>query len=322
VRRKRDHQGRPIGLRNTNPLLDSREYVVAFADGSSESYLANTIAKNLYSQVDQEGRSFTLLSEIVDHVFDEKEAGEGDQTHHTTKGWKFLVAWKDGSTSFVPLREMKNVYPLETADYAVGNNLDKRIAFKWWVPHALRKRNRMISKLKKNKTKYWQRSHKYGIELPKSVKEALEIDAKTGTTFWRDAIENEMKIVSQAFHFNDDDSIPVGYKHITCHMIFDVKMIGLVRKACFVAGGHLTDPPMESVYSSVVTRESVRIMFLIAALNNLDILGADVQNAYINAKTSERVYITAGPEFGSNECRPAIIVRALYGLKELRSSMA
>jgi len=127
VRRKRDHQGRPIGLRNTNPLLDSREYVVAFADGSSESYLANTIAKNLYSQVDQEGRSFTLLSEIVDHVFDEKEAGEGDQTHHTTKGWKFLVAWKDGSTSFVPLREMKNVYPLETADYAVGNNLDKRI---------------------------------------------------------------------------------------------------------------------------------------------------------------------------------------------------
>jgi len=34
----------------------------------------------------------------------------------------------------------------------------------------------------------------------------------------------------------------------------------------------------------VVTRESVRIMFLVAALNGLDILGADVQNAYINAK--------------------------------------
>jgi len=64
-----------------------------------------------------------------------------------------------------------------------------------------------------------------------------------------------------------------------------------------------------------VTRESVRIMFLVAALNNLDVLGADVQNAYINAKTEERVYTTAGPEFGSNRCRPAIIVRALYGLK-------
>jgi hypothetical protein len=56
-------------------------------------------------------------------------------------------------------------------------------------------------------------------------------------------------------------------------------------------------------------------MFLIAALNDLDILGADVQNAHINAKTEEHVYTIAGPEFGSNEGRPAIIVRALYGLK-------
>jgi len=81
-----------------------------------------------------------------------------------------------------------------------------------------------------------------------------------------------------------------------------------VRKAGFVAGGHLTDPPVDSVYSSVITRDSVRIMFLIAALNNLDILGADVQNAYINAKISERVYFIAGPEFGSNQGRPCIII--------------
>jgi len=315
IQRKRDHEGRPIGIRNSNPLLDTREYDVTFADGSSASYLANTIAKNLYSQIDQEGHSFTLLSEIIDHVFDAEEASNGNKSSHTTKGWRFLIAWKDGSTSYVPLREMKNIYPLETADYAVKHDLDKEAAFAWWVPHVLRKRKQIISKLKKGKTKYWQKTHKYGIELPKSVKEALEIDDKIGTTFWRDAIEKEMKNVSQAFKFNDDDSVPVGYKHITCHMIFDVKMIGLVRKARFVAGGHLTDPPVESVYSSVVTRESVRIMFLIAALNNLEILGADVQNAYINAKMSERVYTTAGPEFGSNEGRPAIIIRALYGLK-------
>jgi hypothetical protein len=98
-------------------------------------------------------------------------------------------------------------------------------------------------------------------------------------------------------------------------MIFDIKMVGLVCKARFVAGGHLTDPPVESVYSSVVTRESVHIMFLFAALNNLDILGADIQNAYINAKTDERVCTTAEPDFGEDAGRPAVIVRALYGLK-------
>lgn len=143
----------------------------------------------------------------------------------------------------------------------------------------------------------------------------MEIDSRTGTTYWRDAIDKEMRNIYPAFQFNNDDHIPIGYKHIPCHMIFDVKMVGLVRKARFVAGGHKTDPPVESVYSSVVTRESVRIMFLIAALNGLEILGADVQNAYINAKTAEKVYTTAGPEFGSNQGRPVVIVRALYGLK-------
>lgn len=307
LRQKRDHEGRPLGTRNNNPLMDTREYEVCFPDGSTESYLANAIAEGIYSQVDQEGRMFTLLSEIVDHEED-KMVTQGATSRFTTKGWWFLVAWKDGSTSFIPLHEMKNAYPVETADYVVANNLDKLPAFSWWVPTVLRRRECMISKLKKNKTKYWHRSHKYGIELPKSVKEALAIDLKTGTTFWWDAIDKEMKNVSPAFRFVDGDVVPVGYKHIPCHMIFDVKMVGLVRKARFVAGGHLTDPPAESVYSSVVTCESVKIMFLIVALNGLDILGADVQNAYINAATNEKVYTTAGPEFGSREGRPAIIV--------------
>ncbi len=62
-----------------------------------------------------------------------------------------------------------------------------------------------------------------------------------------------MRNVGVAFQFNPDDTIPNGHKLIKCHMIFDVKMVGLVRKARFVAGGHMTDPPLESVYSSVVT---------------------------------------------------------------------
>ena len=65
----------------------------------------------------------------------------------------------------------------------------------------------------------------------------------------------------------------------------------------------------------MVSRDSVQIAFLIAALNDLDILGADVGNAYLNAETKEKVYTTAGKEFGKFEGRLVIIVRALYGLK-------
>jgi len=37
-------------------------------------------------------------------------------------------------------------------------------------------------------TKYWEKTHKYGLELRKTVRQALEIDRKNGNTLWRDAI--------------------------------------------------------------------------------------------------------------------------------------
>jgi uncharacterized protein YifN (PemK superfamily) len=51
------------------------------------------------------------------------------------------------------------------------------------------------------------------------------------TTFWRDAIQKEMKINRLAFKFlQDKGQVPIGYKWIKCHMIFDVKM-DFTRKA-------------------------------------------------------------------------------------------
>ncbi|KAL7523403.1 hypothetical protein ACHAXR_000160 [Thalassiosira sp. AJA248-18] len=62
-----------------------------------------------------------------------------------------------------------------------------------------------------------------------------------------------------------------GFQEIECHLIFDVKM-EFTRKARFVAGGHMTETPVGLCYSSVVSRDSVRIAFLVTALNDLDIL--------------------------------------------------
>jgi hypothetical protein len=76
------------------------------------------------------------------------------------------------------------------------------------------------------------------------------------------------------------------------NMYLHVK-IDFTRKARLVAGGHLTDPPTTLTYSSVVSREIVRLAFLIASLNDLNILVADIGNAYINAMTKEKVYTTA-----------------------------
>jgi hypothetical protein len=62
--------------------------------------------------------------------------------------------------------------------------------------------------------------------------------------------------------------------------VFDIKM-DFTRKARYVAGGHATDSPSTQTYASVVSRDSICIAFLIAALNDLDIISADIQGAYL-----------------------------------------
>ena len=74
------------------------------------------------------------------------------------------------------------------------------------------------------------------------------------------------------------------YQDIVFHMIFDIKMdSNFTRKSCFVAGGHTTDPPASITYSSVVSRYSMCIEFIIAALDDIDVFAANIGNAYFNA---------------------------------------
>jgi hypothetical protein len=210
------------------------------------------------------------------------------------------------------LADLKNSYPVQVAEYAVNNKIASEPAFAWWVPHVLKKRDRIIQKVK---TRFRKKTHKYGIEVPSSVREALDIDRRTGTDMWRKAIEKEMRNVMVAFDVRDDGKVPIGFKEISCHLIFDVKSDTLARKARFVAGGHRTDPPKDSTYASVVSRDSVRLFFLLAALNDVDVLACDVQNAYINATTKEKIWFRGGDEMGSDKGKVIVIVRALYGLK-------
>jgi hypothetical protein len=82
-----------------------------------------------------------------------------------------------------------------------------------------------------------------------------------------------------------------------------------------VADGHKTKTPAALCCSSVVSRDSVRIALTIAALNDLDILACDIQNAYLTADCRERVWILAGPEFGSEAGQSMLVKKALHGPK-------
>lgn len=328
-RRAVDDHGVPIGNANTNPLLDTRAYEVVHLGGEIEILTANVIAENLLSQVDEEGHRQQMLEEITDHQSDATAIKVKDGFYtgpsghvtrkRTTRGWQLCVTWKGGSTDWIALKDLKECYPVELAEYAIATGISNEPAFAWWVPYVMKKRQRIISKLK---SKYWERSHKYGIRIPKSVREAIKVDLENGDTLWQDAIRKEMDNVMVAFKpYDGNPKELVGYQEIKCHMIFDVKLgENFRRKARYVAGGHLTETPAAVTYSTVVSRDSVRICLTLAALNNIDVLCGDIQNAYLTAPNREKCWCTGGPEFGSNEGQPFIIVRALYGLKSAGAS--
>lgn len=91
----------------------------------------------------------------------------------TTQGWQLLYQWRDVSTNWVNLKDIKHSYPVQVAECAFANRIDDEPAFAWWVSQVIKKQIRVVAKLK---SKYWQRAHKFGIRIPKTVKQALAFD--------------------------------------------------------------------------------------------------------------------------------------------------
>lgn len=332
-RRVRDLDGNLVGTKNSNPFLDTRRYEVEFPSGVTNEYSTNIIVENIFLQYDEDGKQHYIFESIIDHANDGTQVTKGNGTFlatsgqvrkkQTTKGWKFLVEWKDGSSDWIPLSELKESNPVEVAEYVYANNLQDEPAFIWWCPYVRKKSRALVSKVK---SRYWKTTHKFGIRLPHSPEEALHLDRENGNTLWFDSIMKEMTNVTVAFRDWNPNITPEdlrknpqllpGFQEIKCHMIFDIKM-DFTRKARFVAGGHMTlTPDISLVWSTVVSRESIRILFVIAALFDLDIMAADIGNAYLNARCKEKIWCEAGIEFGVGLAgRILIIERALYGLK-------
>lgn len=336
LERAKHPDGRKIGSPHRNPLFDTREYIIEFPDQSRERHTANTIAENLYSQCDSDGHQFRILEEIVDYR-KTPEALSPDDSYRiarngnkvpkkVTKGHELCVKYKGGETEWMPLKTVKDSNPIEAAEFAKAMGLSSEPAFVWWVDNVLKHKERIISKVK---SRYWKTTHMYGIRLPHSVEEALKLDAETNTDYWTKAIAKENKKVKISWHSLKDvtpDDVRAGkvdalkgYQEIKCHMVFAIKM-DFTRKARFVARGDLATAPPAVTYSSVVSRDSVRLAFLIAGLNGLDIMACDVTNAYLNAPAREKVWFVGGKDTGEDEGLVCVVDRAIYGLKSSGAS--
>ena len=142
-------------------------------------------------KIDEEGFDLGLLDGIIGHRklnnSVSKDNGWYDQNGArkrvvTTQGWEICIVWKDGSTSWLPLKEIKSSNPNELAEYAVAENLSDEPAFTWWVPTIMRMRRRMISRLK-NSQKIRKRT-KFGIVIPTTIEKAKALDLENGNYLW------------------------------------------------------------------------------------------------------------------------------------------
>ena len=215
---------------------------------------------------------------------------------------------------------------LTCALYAKRNGLLDTPGWKQFKRLAKREKV-LIRMLKQTKLHQVNRSpiYMFGYRVPQNHQKAVQIDAENGNTKWVDAEKLELSQLDDYNTFQDNGkaifgsnghilNAPAGHKKIRVHFVYAVKHDGR-HKARLVAGGHLTDIPLDSVYSGVVSLRSLRLVIFLAELNGLQIWQGDIGNAYLEAMTKEKLFIVAGPEFGEREGHILVIFKALYGLR-------
>ena len=170
------------------------------------------------------------------------------------------------------------------------------------------------------------KKYMFGYLISRSYKEALEFDKESNNTKWADATRDEMDCIKEQQVFTKHQRVkwysnhkriintPPNHQKIRVNLIFALNYNGRY-KARLVSDGSLTPEPVESIYSGVVSLRQLRLVILLGELNNLELWGAHIGNAYMEAYTHEKLFIIAGPELEELEGFILIFNKALSGLK-------
>ena len=281
---------------------------IELMDGSRQIMEYNLLLEK-FNTPEEDGNQVFTFSAIKDHKI------KGNK-------WYVCVEW-DGhgfDPTWEPLSEMRKADPITLAMYARKHKLINMKGWKWAKKIKVdgTKMIRMARRMYKVKKCFEQVKYKFGVQVPRNAEEAFRLDQENGNTLWKEAIDKEIGQIMEYETFKvleRGKAAPQDHTFVTLTLVFDVKHDGR-RKARLVAGGHMTDPSTEEVYSSVVGPEGVRIITYLADANGLDLMCGDVGNAYLNGRTREKIWVKFGSEFGKGLAgRVGIIYKGLYGLK-------
>ena len=249
---------------------------------------------------------------------------ESTDPNHKGSKYNVMVEWESGEITYEPLALISKDDPITCAVYAKKHDLLDTTGWKHLKRYA-KTSKRLIRAVKQSRIRQVRASARYqhGFQVPRDYNDAMRLDKENGNTHWQDAMDLELTQIHEYKVFRDTGKAkfhngkvvtPDGFQKIRVHFVYAVKHDGRF-KARLVADGHLTKEPVESIYSGVVSLRSLRMVVFLSQLNNLEIWGADVGNAYLEAYTDEKLCIMAGPEFKELQGHLLIMVKALYGTR-------
>lgn len=231
---------------------------------------------------------------------------------------RLKAKFRDGGESWIQADAARSDNPFAVVQYAVRKNLTRHKWFSWTQAYLTCGKRLDDTRKACQAAKARAPKYKFGVEVPKSPQHALYLDKVNGNKLWEESMQKEFESLNQHETFRvleDHEYLPDGYKRIPYHIVFDVKF-DLRRKSRLVAGGNWCDPPKEDVYSGVVSLDTIRLGFLLGSMNNLSVCAADVGTAFLYGKTTEKVFVTAGPEFGPGVAGKRMVIdKGLYGLR-------
>ena len=300
-------------------MVDKVNFLFDVGQGSSQAIISYNQVINYANQEDDSLYKFRVIT---------THTGPLKKNDHNSNGciYNVMVEWESGEITEEPLSIIAHDAPVTCAAYAKKHNLLH-----------LPKWNRLKHIAKHQKTLTRAINHKRLDKLealphinlgliPRDYKHALELYLLNGNSRWYDATKKELEQINEykVFINHGKDkydpkskrvlNAPHGYQKIRLHLVFAC-MCDRHHKARFLAEGHLTPDPIDSIYSGLVSKRSLRLSTFLAKLNKMKVWAAATGNAHLEATTKEKLYIVAGPELEELQGHILVIHKALYGLR-------
>ena len=310
------HMAKIIDIDDHGPPLEDMKFKLKINKDQAEEIMSyNQLMDYIQKGTDGE-EDLDLLFKFKDILAHQGPLESTDPNHKGSK-YNVMVEWEPGEVTYEPLTLISKEDPINCAVYAKKRDLLDTTGWNHPKRHA-KISKRPIRAVKQSRIHQVRASARYqhGFQVPKDFNDAISLDKENSNTHWQDEMDLELTQIHEykvfkdtgKAQFHDGKAVtPDGFQKIRVHFVYAVKHAGKF-KARPVADGHHTKEP-------VVSLRSLRMVVFLSQLNDLEIWGADVGNAYLEAYTDPNLCIIVGPEFKELQVHLLIMIKTLHGTR-------